>query len=165
VSGRAPAEPIQATIPHASSTATGSGPCWIWPQSCRSPRQRFVQRIAVESPITNCLAAARAAAPPSTPGSLEPADRSNTPLPASSVREGHRILFAALCESLRFTENGKCSSAAWPSPICRRAHARSNCPCADNVGQTQRYSLANLDQTLDGNCHGFLPEFIALICE
>jgi hypothetical protein len=35
--------------------------------------------------------------------------------------------------------------AAWPSPIIRRAHARSNCPCADNVGQT--YSLANLDQT------------------
>jgi hypothetical protein len=29
-------------------------------------RQRFVQRIAVEFPITNCLAAARAAAPPST---------------------------------------------------------------------------------------------------
>src|SRR5258706_7623097 len=53
---------------------------------------------------------------PQQPGSLEPADRSNTPLPASSVREGHRILFAALCESLRFTENGKCSRGDAKAP-------------------------------------------------
>ena len=38
------------------------------------------------------------------------------------------------------------SSATRPSPISRRAHARSNCPCADNAGQTQRSSLAKLDQ-------------------
>src|SRR5258705_1308453 len=84
--------------------------CWIWPQSCRSPASASSsgspsnpQSQTVSQPLVPPRR-------PQQPGSLEPADRSNTPLPASSVREGHRILFAALCESLRFTENGKCSS-------------------------------------------------------
>jgi hypothetical protein len=34
-------------------------------------------------------------------------DRSNTPLPASSVRKGHKIVCAAICEIPSFTKDGK----------------------------------------------------------
>jgi hypothetical protein len=89
----------------------------------------------LHSPITNCLAAARAAAHhPQQPGSLELVNRSNTPLLASSAREGHGILFAAPCESLRFTENGKCSRrSGTPASNCR-----TTLECRNAYGVTSR---------------------------
>jgi hypothetical protein len=57
---------LQASVPHAYSMATGSDPCWIWLSKLPVSRHRFARRITIESPITICLAAARAAAPPST---------------------------------------------------------------------------------------------------
>jgi hypothetical protein len=64
VSGRAPAEPTQETIPRTSLAVTGSDPYWIRPRCCGSPHQRFTDPIAAEFPITNCLTAV--ATPPST---------------------------------------------------------------------------------------------------
>jgi hypothetical protein len=64
VSGRAPAEPTQETIPRTSLAVTGSDPYWIRPRCCGSPHQRFTDPIAAEFPITNRLTAV--ATPPST---------------------------------------------------------------------------------------------------
>jgi hypothetical protein len=105
---RAPAQPTQATIPHASSTTTGSDPCWIWLQSCPSPASASPSGSPSNPQSQTVLPPLTLPRRPQQPGSLELADRWNTPFPASSVREGNRILFEALCESLRFTESGKC---------------------------------------------------------
>src|SRR5882757_4069584 len=53
---------------HSSCFFSGDRLCPLLDLASKLPvsRQRFAQRIAVESPITNCLAAARAAAPLST---------------------------------------------------------------------------------------------------
>jgi hypothetical protein len=76
--------------------------CWIWLKAA-DPHQR----IAVASPITNCLAAA----PPST--TLITRNRRSFEYPIASLLSPRRLqnLIRATMESLRFTENGKCSSS------------------------------------------------------
>ena len=79
VSGRAPAVPIPATCPHASSMATGSDPCWIWLQSCRSPATALPSGLPSNLRSQTVLPPPAPRRRPQQPGSLELADRSNTP--------------------------------------------------------------------------------------
>jgi hypothetical protein len=69
-------------------------------------RQRFTQRIAVASPITNCRAAARAAAPPSTTWITRTRRSFEYPIAASSAKEATESYSPLVGNPPRFTETG-----------------------------------------------------------